>query len=232
MRIGIVAEGPADLAVVTNILRGVLGISHHEVQPLRPDLYLDETDLAGVDRFGGWATVREECRAGAKIAEFLASPIDDGPRLVVIQIDTAEVHLYEVDRPAKVRGEHPAYADELRARVITKICEWLAARWHGSCCYAVAVEEIDAWVLTIWEPGQGSVGHANPKERLIRAWSDKVSEKDRRRLTALKMRSEYGLFDELSKAFRKPGELRRASADNRSLAAFVESLATWGGDSG
>lgn len=228
MRIGIIAEGPADLAVVTNILRGTLGVSQHEVQPLRPDLYLDETDLARVaDRFGNWAIVRQECQAGTKIADFMASPVDDGPRMVVIQIDTAEAHLYGVERPTKERADSGAYADELRARVAATICDWLDERWHRACCHAIAIEEIDAWVLTVWEPGRDSAISANPKQRLTRVWSDKVSDKDRRRLTAFKARSEYDLFDELSKALREGGELRRAGQDNRSLAAFVASIARW-----
>lgn len=228
MRIGIIAEGKADLAVLTNILRGVLGISSHEVQPLRPDLHLDETDLArSADRFGNWGIVRQECLSGAKIADFMASPIDDGPRLIVIQIDTAEAHLYEVERPAKPRTEHGAYADELCARVAAKIRGWLDARWHAACCHAIAVEEIDAWVLTIWEPERDSIGSVGPKERLTRVWSGAVSEKERRRLTALKARSEYDLFDALSREFRKGAALRRFAAANRSLARFIESLEAW-----
>lgn len=57
-----------------------------------------------------------------------------------------------------------------------------------------------------------------------------MSDKDRKRLTALKARSEYDLFDELSKAFRKGGELRRAGQDNRSLAEFVASIERWRGE--
>jgi len=227
MRIGIIAEGPADLAVVTNILIGALGVSRHEVQPLRPDLHLDETDLARrADRFGNWALVREECRGGDKIADFMASPIDDGARMVVIQLDTAEAPLYGVERPPKTRDELDAFADELRSRVVAAIESWLAPAWHAVACHAVAVEEIDAWVLAVWASGD-SVAVANPKDRLVRVWSEQVSERERRQLASLKTRSEFGLFDELSRKLRKPRELRAAGERNVSLRRFVEALAVW-----
>lgn len=229
MRIGIIAEGPADLAVVTNVLIGALGVSRHEVQPLRPDLYLDETDLhtQAEGRFSNWELVRHECRAGSKIADFMASPIDDGPRYVVVQIDTAEAHLYDVTRPDKPARDLAEFADLLRTRVVDQILTWLDPAWHPVTAFAVAIEEIDAWVLTVWEPGRDSVSGGDPKQRLQREWSARVSEKDRRRLTALKTRSEYGLFDELSKDLRKPKQLQRFARDNLSLLRFIESLSQW-----
>lgn len=229
MRIGLIAEGPADLAVVTNILIGALGVSRHEIRPLRPDLHLDETDLhthPGA-RFSNWALVCEECRVGAKIADFMASPIDDGPRYVVVQIDTAEAPLYGVVRPDKPARELAGFVDALRERVIEKLQSLLDPAWHAITGFAVAIEEIDAWVLTVWESGRDSASAVDPKQRLQRVWSGAVTEKDRRRLTALKARSEYSLFDELSKALRKPKQLRQCARDNTSMLRFVESIAAW-----
>ena len=229
MRIGLIAEGPADLAVVTNVLIGALGISRHEVQPLRPDLYLDETDLhtQAAGRHSNWALVRAECREGAKIADFMESPIDDGPRYVVVQIDTAEAHLYEVVRPDRPGRELAGFVGALRDRVVEQLRIWLDTRWHPLTRFAVAVEEIDAWVLTVWEPGRDSAAGGDPKQRLQRTWSAAVSEKDRRRLVALKTRSEYVLFDELSKALRRPRELAKCARDNLSMQRFVESIVAW-----
>ena len=45
MRVGIIAEGRADLAVILNILKGRLGVDRSQVQPLRPEYDQDETDL-------------------------------------------------------------------------------------------------------------------------------------------------------------------------------------------
>lgn len=155
------------------------------------------------------------------------SPIDDGPRYVVVQIDTAEANLYDVERPDKPGRELAGFVDALRGRVVEQICAWLDTRWHPVTRFAVAVEEIDAWVLTVWEPGRDSASGGPPKQRLQRKWSDAVSEKDHRRLVALKVRSEYDLFDELSKILRKPRELGRCARDNLSMLRFIESIEAW-----
>src|SRR5688572_1147909 len=84
MKVGIVAEGPADVAVLMNILHGALGVERKDVLPIRPELTLDETDLAEKRRggyrppkpeeFGNWALVLEECRERTRLADFLDSP--------------------------------------------------------------------------------------------------------------------------------------------------------------
>lgn len=229
MRIGVIAEGPADVAVITNVLCGALGVSRHEVQPLRPELHLDETDLHArpPGSFSNWGLVREECRTGAKIAEFMNSPIDDGPRMVVVQIDTAEADLYEVQRPAKDKAALSRYTDELHAAVTAKMREWLDVRWHPVCRFAVAIEEIDAWVLTCWEPGRDSAEGMRPKERLERLWRAVEPLRERQQLAAMDRRSKYELFDALSRELRKGKLLRARVRDNLSLLRFVESLDAW-----
>jgi len=44
MRIGIIAEGTTDQAVLENILKG-LGYDESDIIPIRPDLSMDETDF-------------------------------------------------------------------------------------------------------------------------------------------------------------------------------------------
>lgn len=38
VRVGLIAEGPADLAVLSNLVRGVLGIGRDDIQFIRPEL--------------------------------------------------------------------------------------------------------------------------------------------------------------------------------------------------
>lgn len=47
MIVGIVAEGPADIAVLRNILKGALGIDRDMTVAIRPELAQDATDLNG-----------------------------------------------------------------------------------------------------------------------------------------------------------------------------------------
>jgi hypothetical protein len=44
MRIGVIAEGRGDLAVLTNIFKGQLGLDSEDIQYLRPEYSLDETE--------------------------------------------------------------------------------------------------------------------------------------------------------------------------------------------
>src|SRR6185312_14287635 len=149
MKIGIVAEGPADVAVISNILRGKLGIEGKDILPIRPDLSADETDLheRREETFSNWELVKRECVERARIEAFLV-PFED-ERLVVVHIDTAEAGLrgYDVEKPRDRDGD---YAGALRRRVVEAIDRWLDGRFAGRVRHAVAVEETDAWVLTLY----------------------------------------------------------------------------------
>jgi hypothetical protein len=223
MRVALIAEGPADLAVLVNILKGKLEIEFEDIQFLRPEYALDETDLhhQPEGRFSNWEFVKRECLEGVKISEFLESPIEED-RLVVIHIDTAEVERdgYQVVRPA--RQGNAGYAAALRALVVAKINEWLGGRFGDSVRHAVAVEEMDAWVLTIFSTKE-TASQVNVKERLVKAIHkpNAFSDKERKKLFQL---TPYEQYEKLSQLFRKPRELAECAKRNESLRLFVDSL--------
>jgi hypothetical protein len=230
MRIGIIAEGRGDLAVITNILKGWLDLDREHVQFLRPEYVLDETDLheQSEEQFSNWAHVRDECRDYSRIHEFLDTPLDED-RLVVIHIDAAEAELvgYDVVRPTGTALEH---AIELRKRVADKLAEWTAGRGTEQLRYAIAVEETDAWILTIYATKETSQ-HRDPKRKLLQELnrSNRLSDKERKRLFQLKA---YERYDRLSQDFRKRSTLQKCATRNQSLRLFIESLAGDGVASG
>ncbi len=138
MRIGIIAEGRGDLAVITNLLRGWLGLDREHVQFLRPEYALDETDLHEMpkEQRSNWLLVKDECIGYTRIREFLDTPLDE-ERLVVIHIDTAEAELvgFDVVRPVETGQE---YAIELRKRVAAKLDAWIGERSTEHLRYAIA----------------------------------------------------------------------------------------------
>lgn len=101
MKIGLVAEGHGDIAVLRNILKGWLDLDGKDVLPIRPELAEDETDRARARTagfsapsersFSNWGLVLKECGERARIADFLQVQLA-GERLVVIHLDTAECH--------------------------------------------------------------------------------------------------------------------------------------------
>lgn len=222
MRIGIIAEGRGDLAVISNILRGRLGIDFEDIQFLRPQYALDETDLHAMseEQFSNWGLVKKECSTGALLEEFLNSPIDEG-RLVVIHIDTAEAELpgYDVTRPS---GSTRDSVIELHRRVAAKLDEWLSGRKSDQFRYAIAVEETEAWILTLYQKKETSTAR-DPKKALKKALNQRQSDKERKQLSQMKA---YEHHDKLSRDFRKRPKLEECATRNHSLRLFLESLAS------
>lgn len=168
MKVGVICEGHTDRAVITNILKGVKGLDSSNIIPLRPEDSLDETDLANipVDQFSNWTLVKKECETKQKLNRFLSL---EGQDVVVIHIDSAESDEYGVTKPIKDKY----YSTNLRAAIISKMKEWLGDDFSDDeIIYAVAVEETEAWVLTIYEKRESSTS-ADPKRKLRQVLSKK-----------------------------------------------------------
>ena len=220
MRIGVIAEGRGDLAVISNILMGRLGIDFEDIQFLRPQYSLDETDLHAMseEQFSNWGLVKKECTTGSLLKEFLDSPIDE-ERLVVIHIDTAEAELpgYDVIRPS---GSSRDSAIELHRRVAAKLDEWLSGRKSDQFRYAIAIEETEAWILTLYQTKETS-GSRDPKKALRNEVNQQHTDKERKQLFQM---SAYAHHDSLSRKFRKRRTLEDCARRNHSLRLFLESL--------
>ena len=211
MRIGIISEGHADRAVITNILKGLVGIDSSDIEPLRPIDKFDETDKANNDPliFGGWSSVKAECETRRIIDEFLSI---EGQDFVVIHIDTAEAGHYGITSPSKSSG---TYCEELRVLVVLQIDKWLNKEMDEVILHAVAIEEIDAWILPIYDK-HNSANSATPKEKLSRILG---------RLE-LDSTSDYDNYLLLSKPLSKTKDIKKGDflKYNCSLKAFYDEV--------
>jgi hypothetical protein len=70
MRVGVIADGFADVNVIKAILKKIAGIDGSEVRLLRPQEQLDETDLNELN-FSSWQLVFESCKDEEKLSAFL-----------------------------------------------------------------------------------------------------------------------------------------------------------------
>lgn len=212
MRIGVISEGHADRAVIENILVGLTGLDSSNVIAIRPIYNLDETDKANKDpmTFSSWSVVKEECEERELIDGFLAM---EGQDFVVIHIDTAEADQYGIKRPAKTS----TYCQDLRSLVVDEINSWLKEDISDQILYAIAIEEIDAWILTIYEK-RDSTTSTSPKEKLEYI----LRKKD------VNSASDYDNYLKLSKPLSKGREIRREKFldYNCSLNAFFEEIKT------
>ena len=230
MQIGIIAEGKGDCAVLQNILWSVLK-DEDDVRFLRPEFDLDETDLQDSayktmteDEFSSWTLVQKDCAHQTKLQSFL---VDDNifaeERKLIIQIDTAECELenYEVIRPTKDAN----YCTNLRTAVINKINTWLSNLYSEQLYYAVCIEEMEAWLLPLYE-AKDSSKHADPKrkfEALVR--KKRSTDKNfNKKVQALSQKSEFEKMDFYSADFKKSKKLKNALKYNQSLSDFVISL--------
>jgi len=218
MYMGIIAEGKSDLAVIKNILKGKLGIDSSQLQYLQPDMAYDETDLhnRSAKKFSNWALVRQSCIERKKFSDFFSV---DEIRFIIIQIDTAEAGYknYEVERPAK----NGKYSGELRNRVIKKINEWTENQFTDQFFYAIAIEETEAWVLTIYsDRPNDTCSYTDPKAELNRVLNKKLSAKQKQ----IFKKNEFDKFDKISENFRKSKKLNSYMLLNESLKLFCESL--------
>lgn len=163
MKIGIISEGHSDRAVITNILLGLTGLDISNIEAIRPIYNLDETDKAHVDplTFSSWSIVKNECEKRELIDGFLAF---EGQDFVVIHLDTAEAEEYGIKRPDKRANN---YCEELRQTVVQQIDSWLNKNIENEILHAVAIEETEAWLLTLFEQ-RNSISAAKPKEKLSR----------------------------------------------------------------
>lgn len=118
MRIGIIAEGRTDQAVIKNILRGI-GFDSSVVQEIRPSLQKDETDLQAknAQTIGTWQGVKNSC-LNREDFEYFFNITDN--KYIIIQLDTAECEQadFNIKRPKK--DNNPNYSTELRAILIEK----------------------------------------------------------------------------------------------------------------
>ncbi len=211
MKIGVICEGHTDRAVITNILKGLKGLDSADIIPLRPENSLDETDLANIppDQFSNWLAVKEECETKTKLNRFLSF---EGQDAVVIHIDSAESDEYGVAKPVKDKN----YSTNLRTDIISKMNEWLNGEFtENEIIYAIAIEETEAWVLTIYEKRNSSTS-ADPKSRLKRVLS-----KER-----VKYSQDYNDFLWISDPLSNRKKIMKGNflSYNESLKAFCEEI--------
>lgn len=215
MKIGVISEGHADRAVISNILIGITGIDINDIEPLRPIYNLDETDKAILNpqNFSSWSVVKEECESKKLLEGFLAF---EGQDFVVIHMDSAESNEYDVIRPNMPKSDE--YCENLRNEIINKINSWFDDETlHDKILYAIAIEEIDAWLLTIYEQNKSCLS-ATPKERLGRIL----------RKYRIKSKSNYENYLSLSEDFSKQKKVSKGNflSYNCSLNAFCQEVSS------
>lgn len=215
MRIGIIAEGFADVAVIKAIVKKLLGLDGAAMRVLRPEEAFDETDLKAMN-FSNWGLVLESCKDEDLLGAFFDDIEDDA--LLIVHIDTAERGQvgYDVNEPVRTGNmDYAEYAELVRANVRRKIESLIADPYRNRIAYAIAVEETDAWLIPLFDNRPGdTASHAGAKETL-----ERLIGSDKKRSKAYKDTRRNSLdYLKLGKELSK--DLTKCRRRNRSLDLF------------
>lgn len=223
-RIGIISEGIEDQGVLYTILKA-FGFNRNDIITIRPDLSKDATDLNNPDRtIGTFQGVKNAClgkddeRADFDDFFFIANN-----KNIIVHVDTAEIEHHDFPFQRPVEGGNANYSTELRSSLIEVIKGWLGDEYEDEIIYAIAIEEIEAWVLTAFEKKDtSSIGDSKGKLGKILARMNLTYKK--LKLDPTKHKRKY--FEAITKKmkFHKLNELKKHCAKNRSLSDFVYEL--------
>ena len=220
--IGIIAEGAEDQGVIKNILRA-FGFDGSEIKLIRPALSKDATDRHHDQQtIGTIRGVIDACKGkkGNRPDFDRAFSILDCNN-IVIHIDTAEIEEqgFQFTRPKK--ENNPDYCTVLRKQVINLISGWLENNYQDKLLYAIAVEEIEAWCLTIFE-NRDTVHIRNSKSAL-----QKHLDKNNLTYSKFRTKSKKEYFEAFTglKKLDKMKFLLKYAENNASMKDFVNSLA-------
>lgn len=210
MRVGIIAEGKEDQEVIRYILRAY-GIDGSDILFLRPSLQNDATDAAD-STIGTLQGVKNACEGkdGKRPLfdnAFLFSAID----LMVVHIDTAEMEQQNFAFNKPVKTDNPNYCTQLRSMAIDLINSWLDNQYSNQLLYAIAIEEIEAWCLTIYLKTD-TAQSADAKSKFWREVNKK------------KVKSGNSSPADFCKDFSKLKKLKTFLPYNQSLKEFADSI--------
>lgn len=148
---GLIAEGPSDHSVLTNILVGLLGKEvFDEITELQPNF--GESNTETLSKFGGWYKVFQYCQTD----DFRRAFAD--VQYVVIQIDTdvSEHTHYDIKQTdaAGTKLSPNVLVERVKEKFITIITETFGSLFletiQDRIIFAISVDEIECWLLPIY----------------------------------------------------------------------------------
>lgn len=218
MKAVIVAEGRGDLAVISQILKGSLDIDLSDIKFQSPEYEYDQTDLfqMSANEYGGWNRVKQTCRNHEDVEVFLDFHEES---ILIVQIDAAERNEIGYDVTLPVKSNDANYCKLVFDNVSLKIQEWLTNKFNDRTAYAVCVEEIEAWLLTLYV--ENTSKFPDPKKKFDVLINKKISKKDRKILSETDVFKKYYA---LSKPFSKKRDLPKFVENNTSLNKFYNQL--------
>jgi len=208
---GIVAEGPADQAILENILIGHFKDADLIVRPLQP--LRDATDK--IESFGNWYNVFEYCRSSVFKEAFQQNDY------LVIQIDTDCSHEKNYDVPPISGETAEVFIERIIAKFVgifqTSFGHDFWETYQSKILFAISVDEIECWLLPLFYTNKTREATNNCFYKLNEALI-----KDKQKPIPSNKDNAYRLYDKLSREYSKPKSLKNRYSQNPSFRYFVE----------
>ncbi len=213
MRIGVIAEGVTDHRILKDILIGYFddedAFEYRHLQPV-----LDATDESNESKHGSWTHVIKYCESHEKLKNNLLD-LD----FLLIQIDSDVCEKLNIDR----RGsESPDEIVEMvKNRLIEAISTELYEAFESKIVFAIAVNEIECWLLPIYE------SHPKKREKIvgcIDTLNSALRVHPKISFFIDKKKKTYRYYEILSEPFIKRKNLAKYYPFNPSFAIFYDQL--------
>jgi hypothetical protein len=231
INIGIISEGVKDQGIIENILKAIAKNLELDIKvsAIRPNLSKSQIQINNPNNqtIGTLQGVKNACLTKEDFENFFV--VEDN-KFITIHLDTAEIDRQDFDFEKPPKENKDDYSAKLRKLVIKKIEEWIGQEYlteltnnQHDIFYAIAIEEIEAWCLTIFEK-EDTTYLDNLKNKLDKHLAQRDLTYKKLKLDPKKDKKLY--FETFTKKynFHKMKELEQYYQYNQSLKDFVESV--------
>lgn len=222
--VGIISEGAEDFGVLKNIFRA-FGFDGSEIIAIRPTLSKDASDKHNNQQtIGTFQGVKNACiGTDGKCPDFDKFFTQIDAKYIVVQIDTAEIDRHDFPFVRPIKENNPNYSSELRTSAINLISNWLSNNYTEQLFYAISIEELEAWCLTIFE-NDDTTYLENLKSKLQNHLQRKNMTYRDLKCHPTKQKSAYFETFTAKYKFHKLTNLKQFAAKNQSLNDFIASI--------
>jgi hypothetical protein len=211
----LVCEGVTDHAVLKNILLGYFQDQPRILRITQRQPDSDATGEATWQQFGNWENVFRYLKEGMHrdALEF--------NEYLVVQVDTDASEHQNFGVPQREAGQ-PLSPEVLVERVAAKLREILGpedcATYGGRLIFAICVQQIECWLLPLWETGAKAAKTSGCLQTLNAA----LARKNERTINPDDKK--VPPYDNASRGYRKRAVLLAEGVKNPSLAVFINDL--------
>jgi hypothetical protein len=212
-KIGFIAEGITDFAVLENILVGLF--EDNDISSFVTELQPEKDKSDEIYQQGGWTRVLSYCKSLRFKEAFIALDY------IIVQIDTDRLFEppFELDLRLPVDTLIKEVETKFQEEITLALGQDFWDSYHSKIIFAISVDAIECWLLPLFFPNKKDKNAEKIKNCLDLI--NKQLRKDKEK----PLRKNYRAFEKASRDFCKPKVLLEASLKNPSFGYFIKNNA-------